>query len=183
MARNEGGEFELVLGNRQLLSLAAIVVVLFGIFFTMGYIVGRNSTPFSQSGADVSSGFPSAIERRPEPAGEPVTQQQEAVVVEPAPEATRPARQPDEAAEPADDPASRVPEPGKTYLQVAAIARRDAEILADTLRKRGFPALIGAGPDERFRVLVGPYGDRDSLGKAKSDLESAGFKNAWVPKL
>ena len=45
MAKNEDGEFELVLGNRQLLSVFFIVVVLLGVFFTMGYIVGRNSAP------------------------------------------------------------------------------------------------------------------------------------------
>src|SRR5215813_11730121 len=45
MPKNEDGEFELILGNRQLLSVFFIVVVLLGVFFTMGYIVGRNSTP------------------------------------------------------------------------------------------------------------------------------------------
>ncbi len=43
MARNEEGEFELVLGNKQLLSVFFILVVLLGVFFTMGYIVGRNN--------------------------------------------------------------------------------------------------------------------------------------------
>ena len=43
MPKNEDGEFELILGNRQLLSVFFIVVVLLGVFFTMGYIVGRNS--------------------------------------------------------------------------------------------------------------------------------------------
>ena len=45
MARNEEGEFELILGNKQLLSVFFIVVVLLGVFFAMGYIMGRNSTP------------------------------------------------------------------------------------------------------------------------------------------
>jgi len=43
--RNEEGEFELVLANRQLLSVFFIVVILLGVFFTMGYIVGRSSAP------------------------------------------------------------------------------------------------------------------------------------------
>src|SRR5580700_11136054 len=53
MAKNEDGEFELILGNRQLLSVFFIVVVLLGVFFTMGYIVGRNSNPIAP--ADVVS--------------------------------------------------------------------------------------------------------------------------------
>src|SRR5580692_4748332 len=47
MPKNEEGEFELILGNRQLLSVFFIVVVLLGVFFTMGYIVGRNSSPIA----------------------------------------------------------------------------------------------------------------------------------------
>src|SRR5436189_4399576 len=51
MPTNETGEFELVLGNRQLLSGFAVVAILFGVFFAMGYIVGRNSTPASRAAA------------------------------------------------------------------------------------------------------------------------------------
>lgn len=43
MPRTEDGEMELVLGNKQLLSVLFILVVLLGVFFTMGYIVGRNN--------------------------------------------------------------------------------------------------------------------------------------------
>lgn len=43
VGRSEDGEFELILGNRQLLSVFFIVVVLLGVFFTMGYIVGKNA--------------------------------------------------------------------------------------------------------------------------------------------
>lgn len=45
MPRNEEGEFELVLGNKQLLSVFFIVIILMGVCFAMGYIIGRNSTP------------------------------------------------------------------------------------------------------------------------------------------
>ncbi|MDQ6699785.1 MAG: SPOR domain-containing protein [Acidobacteriota bacterium] len=38
-----GQEQELVLGNKQLLSVFFIVVALLGVFFTMGYIIGRNT--------------------------------------------------------------------------------------------------------------------------------------------
>ena len=45
MPRNEEGEFELVLANKQLLSVFFIVVLLLSVCFTMGYIIGRGSTP------------------------------------------------------------------------------------------------------------------------------------------
>jgi outer membrane biosynthesis protein TonB len=45
MPTNEEGEFELVLGNKQLLSVFFVAVLLLGVFFIMGYIVGRNLSP------------------------------------------------------------------------------------------------------------------------------------------
>src|SRR5258706_16312606 len=45
MPRNEDGEFELVLGNKQLLSVFFLVVILMSIFFLMCYIVALNSAP------------------------------------------------------------------------------------------------------------------------------------------
>ncbi len=44
LSRKDDGEFELVLGNRQLVSVFLIVVILLGVFFSMGYIVGRSSS-------------------------------------------------------------------------------------------------------------------------------------------
>jgi cell division septation protein DedD len=186
MARNETGEFELVLGNRQLLSLAAIVVILFGVFFTMGFIVGRNSTPFPRAAPEPAPLPSGSVEARPQPSAKPAAQ-------EPAPgaEAGAPVTQPARPDAPPEAPRTEAvkpeamvePDPDQSYLQVAAIPRRDAEILVDTLRKKGFPAMLATGPNDLFRVLVGPYKDRDALGKAKSDLEGAGFKNAFVPKL
>ena len=41
----ESNEFELVLGNKQLLSVFFIVIMLLAVFFTMGYTLGRNSAP------------------------------------------------------------------------------------------------------------------------------------------
>jgi len=49
LPKNDDGEFELVLGNRQLISVFLIVVILLGVFFSMGYIVGRNSSPATET--------------------------------------------------------------------------------------------------------------------------------------
>lgn len=90
MGRSEDGEFELILGNKQLLSVFFIVVVLLGVFFTMGYIVGKNSLPPevagrgspvvidpTGSGKKEPAGLvvdpvrPSALDPRPTPTPEP----------------------------------------------------------------------------------------------------------------
>jgi cell division septation protein DedD len=62
------------------------------------------------------------------------------------------------------------------YLQVAAAAQPQAGVVVDTLKQKGFPAMLAQGPNATlFRVMVGPFADAPALGKAKADLESAGF--------
>ena len=43
MAGRDDGEFELILGNKQLLSVLFIVIVLLGVFFAMGFLAGRST--------------------------------------------------------------------------------------------------------------------------------------------
>jgi cell division septation protein DedD len=198
MKNNETGEFELVLGNRQLLSGFFIVVILFAVFFVMGYIVGRNSTPAGQLAAnrDQPSGTAAPPGARPQPSsGAPAPQNPPAAATEPPkPDAdstgaasepqptTTQAAQPPAArtqgpaqATPAA-PVAAEPVPGETYLQVAAVKQEVAETVAKTLRDKGFTAVLSPGPAGKMRVLVGPYADLSKLGQAKADLERLGFQ-------
>ena len=191
--KNESGEFELVLGNKQVLSGFFIVVILFGVFFVMGYILGRNSAPAgirAAGGEQAAAAPPVQADSRPpaltggSPAatapetGKPA---EEAPPVRAAEPETQPAREPEErkpATAAAKDTAGMAvtePEAGQTYLQVMAVRRPEAEVVARTLKDRGFPATLGPGPNDLLRVLVGPYKDAASLGAAKAELENAGF--------
>src|SRR5687767_11711005 len=74
MSRNdstpvEASEFEMVLGNKQLLSVFFIVVVLLAVFFTMGYVVGRNSAPVDAAGKRTETPY----ERQNAPSAVPTT--------------------------------------------------------------------------------------------------------------
>ena len=62
MPKNEDGEFELILGNRQLLTVFFIVVVLFGIFFAMGYVLGRPASPSSEIASTKKADKPLVVE-------------------------------------------------------------------------------------------------------------------------
>jgi outer membrane biosynthesis protein TonB len=193
--KNEDGEFELILGNRQLLSVFFIVVVLLGVFFTMGYIVGRNSTP----GTEVASNRKAPIVVEPEPTpAPPVSPSVQPPPTEPPkleppklaePEKTAPTpkevakAKPPEREKPAPAPVSPPPassadQPpaGQTFLQLAATTQREADIMVDVLRKKGFKARSVEIPGKAgtFRVLVGPM-DADSLNKTRADLQGAGF--------
>src|ERR1039458_3945329 len=55
MKNNETGEYELVVGNPQLLSGFFIVVLLCGVAFAMGYVVGQNSPRSAKAQADTAA--------------------------------------------------------------------------------------------------------------------------------
>jgi cell division septation protein DedD len=204
--RNNESEFELVLGNRQLLSGFFVVALLFGVAFAMGYIVGRNSIPSPKAPAEATAPAPAASQNRPQPAPpepKPPEQQPPApgddtaaapgtqAAAEPEP-ATQPAKDGPAAPAPSthDDPGPTVlppakglaePQPG-TYWQVTAIPQPEAEIFAKVLRNKGFRVSLTQGTKNLTRVLVGPYPDRESLGRAKSDLEGSGFHPVILKK-
>ena len=184
MPKNEDGEFELILGNRQLLSVFFIVVILLGVFFTMGYIVGRNSGTATAELTPIPSvdARPSAAEA-PAKASEPVPVP--AAPTETAPQLPPPAAP---AAESEPEPPKREPKTearavsgsrpasGQTYLQLAATSQHEADILVDVLRKKKFRAMA-AEIDEKpgtFRVLVGPITE-GTANKMRADLQGAGF--------
>jgi len=182
-------------------------VILFGVFFTMGYVVGRNSAPASaaslpqstvatsprpdaaapatQSPAQSSVPAPSAAPPPQEQAKEPMTVITKTVVPPEKPSekhvrheaAPRPAQPPTRKETAAGGVVPVNPGPGNMYLQVAAAAQPQAGVVVDTLKQKGFPALLTQGPNATlFRVMVGPFADAAALGKAKADLESAGFR-------
>lgn len=208
MPKTEDGEFELILGNRQLLSVFFIVVVLLGVFFTMGYIVGRNSAPGATADARKTEGKPIVVDsatQQPSPSGAPVPAAQDTAsgqqpaaesgagtqpvpsaepqtpaAAEPkAPPPAEPKPEPQRASRP--EPASPTPgepQPGSTYLQVAAVARPEAELFVDVLAKKGFHAIYAQHPDQPklYRVLIGPFRDAAAIAQARADLNKAGFK-------
>ena len=206
MPKTEDGEFELILGNKQLLSLFFVALVLLGIFFTAGYIVGRSSAathtpdvavtkpavqnpPPMQHSPDAPTPAPVTPEAKPPDPGTtdgggaatpPSQAQPDAPVVTP-PAPAKPEPKEDKTLPAAvTDPAA-----GQTFLQVVAVGRPDAELISETLAKRGFKAVIAPGPKDKdnvFRVLVGPLKDAAEMARIRTGLEAAGFKNPVVRK-
>src|SRR5262249_12784694 len=154
-------EFELVLGNRQLLSGFFVVALLFGVAFAMGYIVGRNSAPSPKLQAEASA--PAVRDSRPQAAAPaappPPAEQSPAQPADtPAQPTPQPAREGPAAAPVEAPPVATVAEPAPgTYWQVIAIPQAQAEILANALKDKGLPVSLTPGTKNLTRVLVGPY--------------------------
>lgn len=179
------GEKELVLGNKQLISLFFVVVALCGVFFAMGYMIGRNTSKPALADADAGrtaapQSQDSAPPRETASAESPAAESQPPVSA-PAPADPQPAALVE--TQPARDDSPVVPEAGATYLQVTALKRSDADNLVKTLREQKFPAMLASSSKpELFRVMVGPYHQTADVADAKARLKSLGFANAFVQK-
>ncbi len=195
MRNNETGEFELVVGNRQLLSAFFIVVLLFAVSFAMGYVVGQNTQKSVRTASDTPPGSLTAANAdRPQPLA-PVPAPQQTATTPPAGE--QPATDPNAPPQPTTQPvqaatppaveqqaagttpaavaASAADLPAGSYWQVMALGQSAAEAMRQTLKDKGFPVMLTPGRNNLTRVLVGPYSDTATLGRAKTDLENAGM--------
>src|ERR1039457_2289244 len=105
MRNNETGEFELVVGNRQLLSGFFIVVLLFAVAFAMGYVVGQNTQRPVKLASDGGGASTAAADSRPQPAS-PLTPAP-AQSTQPAPDAAAGQQPPSEAASGAPQPTTQ----------------------------------------------------------------------------
>lgn len=180
MAKNAEGEFEVSLGNKQLLSIFFIVVILLGVFFTMGYLMGRNSAfsgapPMAarnEAPTPAASGFANTYSGTDLSSGPSPTLTVPATTPPPAPVGTKPPVR--ETVSPA---ASAGPVSGQTYLQVVASTRAEVDLVVSVLKKKGFHAVTAPGPSEGvFRALVGPLADAAAIADSRAGLEKAGFK-------
>lgn len=200
MQRSADGQYELILENRQVLTIFFVVVVLCGVFFGLGYIVGKNTMGYmppaeaaAPSGARKSASPPApGAAEQPSPASGADTAQnpQEASAASdasatPAAADGKPSRsEPAGAAQvkpvsTASAPASSGVAGGESVsLQVAALSKKeDADSLLSTLKKRGFPATLITSPADRlFRVQIGPFSSTAEVEEMKARLEREGFK-------
>jgi outer membrane biosynthesis protein TonB len=180
LAKTDDGEFELILGNRQLISVFLIIVILVGVFFAMGYIVGRNSAAPATVAGNTQGGKQMVVEpasrkdteqastTQPSPTGPPVSTEAPSTAAPdkkppsnpPAAEKTEPVKRepvtpppPEKKPEPPPEraPAAAVDQPSPgIYWQVAASPRAGAEVVAGALRKKGMQVTLVPVPDKNL---------------------------------
>jgi cell division septation protein DedD len=178
------------------------MLVFSGVFFTLGYVMGRSQYDGQVRAAGTSFG---SAARGVQPKSEPAAKGNTKLPSDSSPDVpSQPdsdwtyykaakSNAPEENLKPVSSaPPSRPVSPtkgrntkspaavsGAGYtLQVAALRREpDALTLAAHLQKKKFPAFV-ASPhgDKYYRVLVGPYADQKSADAARKGLEGAGFK-------
>ena len=192
MKKNDTGEFELVVGDRQLLSAFFIVVLLCAVAFAMGYVVGQSAPKTGKVSAESTPVTPppvSAVEARPQPlppAPAPAATTPTEPAAPPADSSPQPTTQPSQGSSPPS--AAAAPGPGTgaglvspedlpagNFWQVMSVGQPQAEVMRTTLKDNKFNVILSPGPKGLTRVLVGPYADGKEFAKAKTELEKAGM--------
>ncbi len=170
---------ELTLGVGKLLGLFFLLVILCGVFFSLGYSLGKGSqkTEGSLIGTDKTQ---PATESKP---SGPFKQ------IESEAKSDQPTEPKAESKKEADDTA-KAPEPelhttpgGAFVVQVAAVSKKeDAEALQQALQRKQYPVVVSPGAaDKLFHVQIGPFADLKDAETMKGRLASDGY-NAIVKK-
>jgi len=202
--RRGGGDR--VLESRHLVGLFLGVVLLCGVFFTLGYVMGRNqfggpvhaaaSDRIAPAVLDSPKAKPEAAPAAPAAGEWDFYTRKDQSHLEPAAEkpsvtgipdasnaaetpSTVPVKMPAVAASRGAKPVA----PSKAQkagiaLQLAALKHEsDALAMADALQQKGFPSFVVAPTvDSLYRVQVGPYSDEKSAQAARVALDRDGFK-------
>jgi cell division septation protein DedD len=180
-------DVEISLGMGRLLGLFFALVVVCGIFFGLGYTLGRSLGP-SGTTAEAASPAVAANAAKPKAAsGTPA----ETANAGPAndltfyktveqkdanPHLTPPPAPPPAAA--ASAPAPETSHASAYVVQVAAVTKKeDAEALVGALRKKNYPVFLASNTpsDSLFHVQVGPFNDLKGAEAMRGRLAGEGY--------
>lgn len=183
---------EITLGAGKILALFFGLVVLCGVFFGMGFSMGRSSVKPITS-ADLTSPALSASAGARTAAVKPAASTGSADLsfyktveqksADTAPDSsTAAAKQPDNPAAPPADAAAANPTPPAIvngyYVQVAAVTRQeDAAALVEALKSKQYPAFTSntTASDKLFHVQLGPYAELKDAEAMRVKLVSDGY--------
>ncbi len=180
---------EFTLSTSKLLGIFFALVILCGVFFTMGYLLGKSTSAGGRTEivATVPSGSsaskPSGANKTPE-ATQPTNPDASTGKNSDQPTGQSAAKSPDQSKDQSNSPAgddAKNGAAGSFMVQVAAVSKQeDAEILVASLQKKQYPVFIANSPgDPLFHVQVGPFSDRKDADAMRTRLAGDGY-NAIV---
>ena len=193
---------EITLGTGKMLGVFFGLVALCGVFFGLGYSLGRGSShPLLSADANqttagpalrpsaMKSGTPSqtgdnltfykAVEQKDANAQLPATDTpKDAAKDAPIPAQPAAPTQDNKLNDPAPPDASAISANAGYFVQVAAVSKPDdAQALVDALKKKQYAAFTanGAPADKFFRVQIGPFSDVKEAEATRAKLISDGY--------
>lgn len=192
---------EITLSTGKLLGIFFALAIVCGVFFTMGYLLGKSTsaggkTEIVATVPSSSAGKPYAGNRTPEavtqtcPPGSPncaaaagTNTSSTAKASDQQPVAQQPSgsKASDQSTTASAGTDAKNGAATSFMVQVAAVSKQeDAEILVTALRKKQYPVFIAnAAGDPLFHVQVGPFSDRKDAEAMRARLSGDGY-NAIV---
>ena len=157
-------DFELVVGRRQMAGLTFLALVVVAVCSGGSYLVGKAiSARAEPAEQEIKVEQPPAAPLVPAPAS------MIEATIDPAPAAVKPAT---------EAPVFANPNPQAIYIQVGAVEKGVAVILAEGLRKHALDSFVAPGPTGKtFRVLIGPFADAEAYQKARNVVSEIGLDN------
>ena len=152
-------DYEIVLGRPQIASWLFVAVIAVAVCSSLAYLAGERI-----AAANIAPIYmPSAPPPPPPPTISAADLPQASIVVPPQKTAA---------------PLFSEPETGKVYIQIGALERGMAMLLAEGLRGHGFDSFVAPGPNDKvFRVLIGPLPDPAAFRQAMVTVNALDLAN------
>ena len=184
---------EITLSTGKLLGVFFFLVILCGVFFTMGYMLGKSTgsgghneivgaVPVSGSPAGKPAAGNKAAQSQPQNSSAATNSVGADTSSAKTPDAqnNQPAsssKSPDQSSSQSGANNAANASPGSFMVQVAAVSKQeDAEILKAALQKKQYPVFIATSAgDPLFHVQVGPFTDRKDAEAMKTRLAADGY--------
>jgi DedD protein len=195
---DEVRDTEITLSTGKLLGIFFALAIVCGVFFTMGYLLGKSTSAGGRTEivATVPSGSaagkPNAGNKTPEavtqtcPPGSPncapiSSTTDTGSTGKASDQQTATSKAPDQSTTQSAGTDAKAGTASSFMVQVAAVSKQeDAEILVTSLRKKQYPVFIAnAAGDPLFHVQVGPFSDRKDAEAMRTRLSGDGY-NAIV---
>jgi cell division septation protein DedD len=155
---SETEDFELVVGRRQAAALTFLALVVVALCSGASYLAGKAIAPREEAPVPMIK-----LEQPPAPLIE-------ATILSPA------APPVDPSIPLPDAPLFASPVAQAIYIQVGAVDKGVATVLAEGLRKHALDSFVAPGPsDKAFRVLIGPFADAEAYQKAQGVVDRIGL--------
>jgi cell division septation protein DedD len=157
-------EFELVVGRRQVAGILFLALVVVAVFSGGSYLAGKATSARVEPAEQEIQ-----LEQPPAPSAVPVQAPMIEATIVPASAVVKPA---------ADAPLFANPNPQAIYIQVGAVEKGVALILAEGLRKHALDSFVAPGPGTKsYRVLIGPFADAEAYQRARNIVADIGLDN------
>jgi cell division septation protein DedD len=165
---NADEEFELVVGHRQIAAITFLALVMVAVCSGASYLAGKVIS------AREEPVQPIILEQPPAPSPTPAPLI-EATIVPPA-AAPVPSESAIAPKVDAEAPLFASPVPKAIYIQVGAVEKGVATVIAEGLRKHALDSFVAPGPTEKtFRVLIGPFPNAEAYQKARNIVDQIGL--------